>query len=1322
MDRPLPIDWNEKSRLEARRASHTAQTPSDDEPSDGEEYASNAPGDTVTIAFPPPPSQDQGIWQGYNHDRWLPEGHVPPPVVLHQQLPYRPREVSRERRIPARSRPEISIEYSRDHDYERRRPPYHERSRDYGRMRRGPIYSGRDPPIHQVSHQESTRWDPTKAAPGISNPYMQDLYGDNQTASSKMYNSPRPPVAQMINPTQDVPWPSLVSSSEPAAPLGPLQPTHLSFPRQSADPRSRLRPTHSSLQHGLPSYDERPYPHHYPQRPQDVGWHAPQYSPQYSDEEWNISSSEDDIEWLDIDLADSEHSSEPDLLLNDVSPFQPSLLPSSTDADNDLLYPMNWTSKLHSIETAIKQNYSHRRFWPTTWRHSDSKTCPKVLQSAWSDILDVDHNVNKLGLDAVMPTFDGRKHHLKTKGTLIEVVTAHKARSAKGGVQTIRPKSPQKSTSMLGIASWDHACEQFQKLLKVRDYLVAVCRDAEYLNEIHPTLDTITWFEQAELINEFGTRTVRSQVVEIKSISISHVAAVIQSVNAILRALLWGWSDESLICLEPINKAADRQDNLANLYNWSQQLVAKYPKLVASKAYSNGENRIRACLETLDMGLEALTVELQAFAAILDHALFNQCDVHICPKGSRDTRVTYGYVGFSGLFFTPRKLNCMDAFIQGREVWVLMNHRRHGEFSSLVVSPKSYPNDPSLPLPSVDVRTTITDLARIWGPIWKSSEPEEGGTWVWYQLPGGYIGASDHHERNTMSEQPDESLCHFSTDTLDFRTLPHASFYVPDKPFLLIGRGLPATLVQRKSCHTKLESGLEGLEIQPIGTLRPFKYKDSMTVQIGAGYSGAQANWSTQIKTNPGILAKEKLLQRWKLEPRFRNPRLLLLWDGVEVSLCTKNARRCRIIDLLRSRLMIQYVSTIYRPEMKSDSTICKESILDALKSDDPNALIELYVNHSEWQAEIGAVIARCLDILKETGVNRSGDLTAFAFIERFHDPEQLAVLPRKHHTWIGLLKDSADTATFALVSHQCLGYPAAPGRMCQQKDSSIAEVKTVLETGYTTTNRTDVIQRFKSMKPRDRLGIQNLSKFKIHKKSSRGILLGTWEKRRFEYLHLPNSAHEQYRERRQDGEQVIKVFVVSQKGYRPIRIKHRPTTVSLTNESTTTSHPTGSNNDSENTTNLSSTSEISHQQSASSLHSTTDNPSLPPSVTSQPESCLPQSVSSNAHSNATLIDKSTQTATDRATQTEDLRRPDPISVIPTSPLPSSDLLSPTVTNGGSKSSSSHHRRHSHRRDTEYHSSSRHRHGHGSHSRSDKAYHSRKHRSSNQFEDDDRRE
>ena len=995
--------------------------------------------------------------------------------------------------------------YRRPRSFERLRPPLHTAPARPNRARKD--FANPQSPEHDSFHAQSF-WNSYNSDPNVSGYRPGEIQKEN--AELSVITDERPKRSNRMH-SQPPSKPLLMASSSREPYDFRDLPGNLSHPRSY-----NIKPNTST------SY------------PRDYEFNS------------ESSSSEDGDAWADSGSSDSQGSLPSDTPKYLVETSRSARLNLKSGADEDLLSPSDWNQRLAVTENAIQWHHHNRHNWPHTWRHSDTKTCPKTLRDAWGQILDADRRVSQVGLDATLPNIDTSKYQSKKKGDLTEIINAFTILSEKDIEST--PATLLTSPSLVTSDDcWNDTYEQVQRLLKVRDYLIAVCRDAEFLNEFYPTMDAITWFEQAQHFDDKGLRTGRKEVVELMALKISHLSELIKSLNVILRAILWGWGDQSKICIHSDKETADKEElDATHGLTKELKLERSRSKIVSSKAYDSSEKRIQTCIHASDIGLASLVDEVEVFAAILSQALFYQCDVLISDDqlhGTHGDTVAYGQHDVTGLMFRPRGLGCIGGLIQYRNVWVLEQLPSTGNIRPYVSPPTVESRMRGHPVslrPGSYVRTTISDLARIWGPIWKASELTEGDSWVWYRLPGGYIGSPRiGHPDFQVANEVDEAPCHFST-TVDgeFSECPSSHFFVPDLPYILIGHGLPKGLVARKSCPTSSETGLDGMALQSIGTLKPFKYKDSSSFNIGIGHGGAQVNWNTQFKTNPGILMKQSLLDRWNFEPKFRNSRLLLLWYGVEVSICTRNARRCRLVDLLRSRPMIQYLSKIYKPETGRWSYT--KALFDALNNSNPYAFIDLYESHPEWRGELGTVVARCLDILKGSGVQRNGDLAAFVFMEKFHDPEKLAVLSKTDHTWAPLLKDSFESAAFAVMSHQCLEYPKSPGQACRAKFWTDQGSKSVLETSYTSLKRSDMIRLFKgrSMQINQRLLMQDSSRFNIKRRSTKGILLGTWRGGPLGYIRIPRPSEERFREKGQDAEKAIKVFVVSRKKSKLIRLR----------------------------------------------------------------------------------------------------------------------------------------------------------------------------------------
>ena len=1026
----------------------------------------------------PPPSREQRWWDVYNADpnisgqRW---GELARPNFSHQT---NRSSTSRQEEL-------------RSHDHRHHVPPYNEQFHD-------PSANPNPPPVYGRSSFPNTYNYPD--APSNCK-YPPDWVPNHPSALGANTYTPNIPPG-------DSPGLPIHPPARPIYP--PSVPFYPQFP-----PRDSCFPsTGPNTQQSYP-----PHANSFPDFSQSI-----RRRNSFSDEASCPSSSDEEEEWPKTPDQLSTGEAESDQLLSHQHVPQCALLSPNVGVDEDLLNPSAWERKVSAIEAIIMQSHLNRKSWPIAWRYSDSKTCPNAMKEVWADVCEVDTSITKLGLDAVTLSTIGSTYDLKQKGTLGKLLYAFKSQPSPAAVTDLPEATaslPQPS-ALPALPSepeaLDDTLHEVLRLLKARDYLIMVCRDAEYLNELHPSMDAITWFQLLPHTLSSPNEASRPMTIELRSISLSQLARIISCLNLILQAILWGWGDQSSIRF-------DSHEEKNRLYLEGLLGFQAFLTLLHSMTGDpiKSAELVVSYFETMGLGLSALNEDFEKLSAILAQALTLQCDVHIALHNAPENIYSfYGIKAIPDLIWVPQNLDCMAAFIHDRRVWVLKQN------NSSSISSTDYTS-----MNRAQIRTTIRDLTKIWGPIWKVLEIEDKSHWVWYRLAEGYLGQPPGQQ--PLSEA-DESPCHFSTDVQSFGECPSTHFDIPDKPYLLIGHGLPAGLVHRKSCQIGFERGLQGFTLQTLGTLAPFRYRDCTTLQFGVNQFGISANWSTQFKINPGILAKDNYLQRWKREPGRRDPRLLQLWYGVEISLCTRNARRCRIVDLLRSHVIVQYLRSVYSPPSGSDSHL--PAMFAALESSESCSFANLYKDHPEWRVELGMVVAHCLELLKGTGVNRNGDLAAFAFMKRFDDVQQVAVLPKKTYTWTGLLKDSYDMATFAIVSTRCLEYRGAPGQMCRRKARTRAS-KSILETSYMPAKRLDVRRLLQNMRANDRLKMKSSGKFKIKERSTSGILLGTWDPSRF--MFLPSLSREQFQERRQEMEQAIKVFVVSKRKQVLPKLKRRP-------------------------------------------------------------------------------------------------------------------------------------------------------------------------------------
>jgi hypothetical protein len=205
-------------------------------------------------------------------------------------------------------------------------------------------------------------------------------------------------------------------------------------------------------------------------------------------------------------------------------------------------------------------------------------------------------------------------------------------------------------------------------------------------------------------------------------------------------------------------------------------------------------------------------------------------------------------------------------------------------------------------------------------------------------------------------------------------------------------------------------------------------------------------------KRRKGQNIKDTLVERWR-NTKNRNPGKLEAFYGVEVSLCTHNARRRRLLELLNSTTMRKYLKGMRKcTQAKTELTPqiigihfdwisdeCESAYFDSLSS--RRTFRKFWNTRRDWRQSAGEAISVCLDRLEFTGIDEdNGELRAFwadTFDKDEYSPteEWLVKLIRKEHTWTRFLRDSPEALTMAVMDSKCLDFNdlAGYGRRCQQ-------------------------------------------------------------------------------------------------------------------------------------------------------------------------------------------------------------------------------------------------------------------------------------------------
>lgn len=366
-----------------------------------------------------------------------------------------------------------------------------------------------------------------------------------------------------------------------------------------------------------------------------------------------------------------------------------------------------------------------------------------------------------------------------------------------------------------------------------------------------------------------------------------------------------------------------------------------------------------------------------------------------------------------------RTLRCLDGFFPARKVWV---------FHEESVNPRSNAR--------LLLSATPEDFADIWGPMWKIKDHENPSGILRYDLENGSIVSSELNRGVNevgIALEADEDLCHWLSD-FDFRrsepsqSIPSTTFL--SKPKLLIGAKRVRLKVNKEKCECTPAGITKQLRnadlLRPSGTSRDRRRIDAETVNIGmsGGITPFQVNYAFTTKTDVGRTFKESLIKRWTLQNHKRNAYVLLKYQAVEMSFCTQNSRRIRLIDLL----ITQPLSNLIKDIDPIEDVRCKEAVEEALQSE-PEKIINLYFEHSEWRKDIGNLVICCLETLLDTGTTKAmGEPLSLFWM---HDHEEYIVrYPSRTFRWSGFIRDLDNSSSFVVLEEKCLVFKL--GRGCQ--------------------------------------------------------------------------------------------------------------------------------------------------------------------------------------------------------------------------------------------------------------------------------------------------
>ena len=330
--------------------------------------------------------------------------------------------------------------------------------------------------------------------------------------------------------------------------------------------------------------------------------------------------------------------------------------------------------------------------------------------------------------------------------------------------------------------------------------------------------------------------------------------------------------------------------------------------------------------------------------------------------------VISGHKEYAAVHCSRKSLACLDEFLDSNKVWVFK-----------FWAPKLYFYDQLEPFretETLSILTDIRDFADLWGPVW--TVPAQSGRVKRYNVSKGFIartegstgGAVNCHWYSWKSVKSCENRAHRrSIDSSTGNTGGETDdLLIPERARLCIGAPMKPnenctyTLhdYEGEFCHTMI----------PLGTTEPGWRDDSRAIGVTAGQYLGISIFGTQKKI-PGTTLKEHLWNKIYQTPTRANICFLNQFLVVEISHCTGNARRRRLMDLLHMERVQQHLQYHF-PGWTN--TRWGSSLL-AMPTDDNEGVMEFWAVYRADRQKIAELLRYLLDLLHNTGTQMMGSL-----------------------------------------------------------------------------------------------------------------------------------------------------------------------------------------------------------------------------------------------------------------------------------------------------------------------------------------------------------
>ncbi|KAM7223043.1 hypothetical protein V8F06_001599 [Rhypophila decipiens] len=387
----------------------------------------------------------------------------------------------------------------------------------------------------------------------------------------------------------------------------------------------------------------------------------------------------------------------------------------------------------------------------------------------------------------------------------------------------------------------------------------------------------------------------------------------------------------------------------------------------------------------------------------------------------------------SSIILCPRYFDCLSGFLGKNPAWVFETHEKG---QPLYVGRPLY------------LRTSPEQLANVWGPLWRAETRERGGA-SRFMLSKGFLVGWHHSSTVDPRLDAEEYLCHWTNNptvlaenTKSAAGLPR---YVNIKYLLIGAHTIPE---QQKKQHLALELNKhcpttsteiyhqlhEHHELTKLGTHFAEWYLGPSNMPISVDPPGGFLGYGTELvfKRRQGTSCREAVCSKLVAQP-WKYLGLLADLYGISISGCTGNAWRDRLLDVILSPTMREFVGCQLPWVLESDEWHHFRDLI-LWHSSESNRRAPDYVHISNHTTEsqrydYARYLKLSIGAIKDLPIHSASDHVDALFA--YHGSEyQVSISQGESECgWLGLLNDSLTAFSAPIVEvSSCL--ECRPGGM----------------------------------------------------------------------------------------------------------------------------------------------------------------------------------------------------------------------------------------------------------------------------------------------------